>query len=116
MGKSPRVVINGQSYDIPDNCDVSIINGVVYVNNQPYAPNDSQNRLQNVISFEGSVGSIVVDHGSVQIHGPVNGSINAGGNVSAGKVTGNVKAGGNVSCADVMGDVKAGGSVMCHKI
>lgn len=106
-----RVVLNGQSFDIPDGANVSIQNNVVYVDGKRYFA-DKTLKLDTLV-FEGPVGAVKVDQGSVTVSGSVEGDVAAGGSVSAGTVGGNIKAGGSVSCGRVGGTVKAGGSVSC---
>ena len=48
--------------------------------------------------------------------GPVQGDVNAGGDVNCDDVTGNVQAGGDVNCDDVSGNVSADGDVDCGNV
>lgn len=110
------ITVNGRSINIPDGANVSIINDVVIVNGKPW---DGNEKLSGIVRVEvqGSLMSLNVERGSVEVHGDVHGNVNCGAGAKVdGNVKGSVDAGASVTCNDVGGDVDAGGSVKCGKV
>jgi hypothetical protein len=120
-----QVQINGNSFEVPDGSNISIINNILYVDGQEYT-GDGYESKQFKIEIWGGVANIEVQNGDVSVNGN-SGSIKAGGSVTVGRnsgsidakgsvkigenVSGSVTAAGSVNCGFVGGDVKAGGSV-----
>ena len=105
--------VNGRTITVPDGCLLSIINGIVLVDGKPW---DGE-KLTGIVKIDvtGTLLNLSSDQ-SVEVHGDVQGDLNAKGSVSCNNVGGSVDSGGSCSCDDVQGNVKAGGSVNCDDV
>ena len=111
-----QVQVNGQTYNIPNGANISIINNVLYIDGKKYE-GDGYEEKHFKIEITGGVANVKVERGDVTVNGDVSGGADVGGNINvSGKVDGKVDAGGNVTCGDVKGDVDAGGNVKCGNI
>lgn len=108
------VTINGKSYTVPDGKAISIEDGKLYVDGQPYGESFAKTLVEIVLTGT-TLSSLSVDNGSVRCQ-DVAGDVRCNGSVTAENVTGHVVVGGSVSCGNVSGDVKAGGSVKCNDV
>lgn len=102
-------IVNGVEINVPDGANVSIINGEVFINGQPYNGKELNNKKVVNIIINGDVGNIKCS-GSVTAHN-VKGNVDCGGSCKCWNVDGSVDAGGSVNCGEVMGSVDAGGSI-----
>jgi phage baseplate assembly protein gpV len=109
------VVVNGTRVEVPDGSNVSVINGVIYIDDQPFGGDSKPTGVTKLV-IEGAVVNIKTDRASVEVHGEVKGDVDAGGSVTCGNVGGKVSSGGSANCRDVNGNVSAGGSVNCGKV
>ncbi|HBH1544632.1 TPA: polymer-forming cytoskeletal protein [Clostridioides difficile] len=110
--KHGKVVINGKTIKVPSNSNVSIINGILYVNEKEYMDGEIENKEIIDITIEGNVKDINCS-GSVEVRGNVSGSIDCGGSATIeGSVKGDIDCGGNCHVqGDCKGDIDAGGNV-----
>ena len=104
--------INGKTYDIPSG-NISIINGVVFVNGKKFNTDDaytSEDRVIN-IQIEGNVENVNCN-GNIEVKGNV-GEIDCGGSATIiGDIKGSVDCGGSCSIRGIhVGSIDAGGSV-----
>lgn len=104
-----QVVINGQTYEIPDGATVSVnAYGKVIVNGAEYSAEEGSTKIE--VRVLGAVGKVTAERGSIIVHGEV-GEVVAGGSVDCGRVKGNIQAGGSVKASSVGGSIQSGGSV-----
>ena len=103
------VTINGRRIEVPNGCNVSIINGTVFVDGKPWDSGKLEGDTVRLVIIEGRVGHLSSD-ASIQC-GDVEGNVQAGGSVNCHDVSGNVNAGGSARCERVGGSIDAGGSV-----
>lgn len=103
------ISINGVELQVPDGASVSIVNGVVQINN------NTVHNLGNANIVIGSQGSKFTIHcdKDVTIDGDVAGGVKAKGNVSCRNVTGGIEAN-EVKCGNVTGGIEANGNVVCN--
>jgi hypothetical protein len=99
-----RITINGVTITSDGNC-VSINNGKIIVDGREIYVGDTHH-----VKIIGDVGELNVS-GNVEVHGNVEGDIDAGGHVTCGDVKGNIDAGGSVSAKNANQNIDAGGSV-----
>ena len=107
-----RVIINGKTYDLPDQISgVCIKNGEVRINGQRIDGYDGEPKH---ITIEGDVGEIVCDC-DVIVNGHVKGDVECGGSCSVKhEIKGDVVCGGSCNAGGrIFGDIHAGGSVSC---
>ena len=110
------VCINGKIISVPDGASISIVNDVLIVDGKPW---DEKEKLSGVVKIEvqGSLISLNVERGDVDVQGDVHANVNCGGSCKVGgNVKGNVDAGGSVTCGNIAGDLDAGGSVKCGNV
>ena len=110
------VKINGVSIDVPSGSTVNCVNGVVLIDGLPYSGNG---QVTGVVKVEitGSPLNVYTDHGDIEVHGNVQGNVDAGGSVNCQNIAGNVDSGGSIhSSGDIQGSVDAGGSVNCGQV
>jgi hypothetical protein len=108
-----KITINGQTYTAPEDADLSVINGVVYIDGEKVA--EVGKKSQTKIEVVGNINQLKAD-GDVSIDGSVQGNINASGSVRCGDVKGDVDCGGSASCGNIEGDVDCGGSISCGNV
>jgi cytoskeletal protein CcmA (bactofilin family) len=106
MEENKLININGKTYY---GRNVTITNNKVIVDGVVQEDVTSAKTIS--INGEKFRGNLEI-HGSVNVFGDVEGSVQAGGSVTCDDVKGNVMAGGSVDCDDVGGNISAGGSVM----
>jgi len=110
-----QVSINGKNFEVPDGSSINVINNKLFVDGQEYnGPGYESKEFK--ITVTGGLASIKVERGNVEVHGNVEGTVDAGGSVNCQNVGGKVDAGGSVRCGNISGDVDAGGSVTCGDI
>lgn len=109
-GGRNHVVVNGVSYDLPPG-NVSINNGVIYVNGQRFDTGGAPAAGVVEVRIVGEALAVTSD-ASVTVEGDVRGNVQAGGSVKCGNVGGSVSAGGSIKADGKLGgNVSAGGSV-----
>lgn len=104
--------INGIRIDVPNGANISVTNGVVYVNGEKYNHKELEGKQVANIIIEGDVGNIKCN-GSVTCRN-VQGYVDCGGSCHCYDVGSYVDAGGSVNCVHIGGDVDAGGSVITN--
>ena len=102
------VNVNGKNYEVPNGCNVSVINGKVYFNGKlsDYFKNYNDKKIEIIIV--GDCEEVKVDAGNVTVKGNVKGNVNVdAGNISVeGDIRGNVTADcGNISANYIAGNV-----------
>lgn len=108
-----KTVVNGIEINVPRGANISIINGEVFVNGQPYQGDELKGCKAVNIIINGDVGNI--DCGGSVTANNVHGDVDCGGSCNCGNVSGSVDAGGSVNCGTVGGNVDAGGSISMSK-
>jgi hypothetical protein len=122
-----KIVINGMTFDLPGNGNISINGNQITVDGKRFTPGKETGDFKTVkFEWDGPLASLAVegqnvsvqcqDVGSVKATGSVQcrdvkGNVDASGSVRAGNVSGKVDAGGSVRAGNISGNVDAGGSV-----
>jgi len=104
-----KINVNGLEIEVPDGASISIVNGIVKVNNNSIHDIGSNNII---IGTQGSKFTIHCDK-DVMVDGNVSGGIKANGNVSCRNVTGGIEAN-EVTCGNVTGGIISKGNVSCN--
>jgi hypothetical protein len=111
-----RCVINGVEINVPSGSNVSVIGDVIYVNGKPYDGKEGNASGIVKIEIQGEPLNVRTDRGDIEVHGNVQGKVDAGGSVTCSNVGKDVDAGGSVNCDAVNGSIDAGGSVNCGSV
>lgn len=114
-----KATINGKTYNIPHG-NISISGSDIYINGNKWTPESEDLNISKYgtleIKIEGNCGDIRINHGSVEVHGNVEGKVDCGGSVTCHNISGYVDCGGSCNCGDVGGYVDCGGSCNCGNI
>lgn len=104
------VVINGNSYEVPDGSNISVINNQVLVDGKLLSNETSE--LQGIVEVKvtGDLNMIKCQY-DLKVFGNVAKSVTAGRDVSCKDVGGNVNAGRDVDAGKIEGTVVAGRDV-----
>ena len=106
-----KITINGTTFEVSGPANISVSGDQISVGGKVVSSG-----LSGIVTirWEGPLARLSVDS-SAEIHGDVQGNVEAGGSVKCHSVGGNVSAGGSVHCGNVNGNLEAGGSVSIRK-
>lgn len=121
MKAMSKCIINGKTYDVPDNSSISIKNGAVFVNEHLWINTKTEFSNEPVINIEihGSVEQANTGSGSITVNGNANFVQSSSGDIQVnGDVRGNVQtSSGDIECGDVGGDVRSvSGDIDCGDV
>jgi hypothetical protein len=116
----PKIVINGNTIDVPEGANVSITKDGVTINGKDVTPSKyhEQKEIHVYIDAGVRINTLNTGGGRVEAHDVI-GSINSGGgNIKCGGVGGSLTSdGGNVDCGNVGGSLNSGGgNVNCGTV
>lgn len=123
-----EVNINGKTIKVPNNANVLVKNGTLYVNGERYEDKELENKEVIAITIEGNVNKLdckcaatvngnvskgAYSEGSMTVNGDVEGGIDCGGSCTVeSQVKGNIDCGGScIVAGGQVGNIDAGGSV-----